>query len=202
MRTGHLGRTGRIWPIGGVLGAAALLAIGWFFFIGPQNDQTGRLQDQADAARLRLSSLQHRLAELRLQNGDLPRYRAQLALDRQALPQTSGLPDFLRELHAAADGRGVAVSGLVVGTAGTVAGSATPVYALPVTLTAVGTTATLNPFLDQLQRVQPRAVLVNTVNTVTNTTAAQAGTVTLTLTMQVFVAPAIGGSTPASATVR
>ena len=48
------------------------------------------------------------------------------------------MPAFLRELHAAAEGRGVSVTGLVVGAAALVSGTATPVYALPVTLTAVG----------------------------------------------------------------
>jgi type IV pilus assembly protein PilO len=186
-------RTDRIWLIGGAVGAAALLAIGWVFLIGPQHGQTGKLKDQADAAQLRLSELEHHLADLRQQNGDLPKYRAQLAVDRQALPRDSGLPDFLRELHAATDGQGSTFNLVAVGAVAKVAGTATPVYSVPLTLNVEGTTATVNRFLDQLQQVQPRAALITGVTTLTGSANGHGA---LTLTLQLFVAPAIGESTP------
>lgn len=187
MRTGH---TDRIWLIGGALGAAVLLAIGWFFLIGPQKDQTGRLRDQADAAQLSLNTLHHRLDQLRQQNGDLPKYRAQLAVNRHALPQDSGMSDFLRELHATTGGGGASFHVLQVGAAVKVAGTATPVYSMPLTLQADGTIVALTRFLDQVQQVQPRAVLIKTANLVTNQqSGSRAAPVSLTLTLDVFVAP-------------
>jgi Tfp pilus assembly protein PilO len=186
------GRPDRLWVIGGVLGAVALLAIGWLFLISPQNAQTSHLNDRAAAAELRLETLQRRLADLRQQSGNLPRYREQLARDRQALPTMAALSDFLRELQAAGDGAGVAVSGVNVG-APTPVTAAKQVFVLPITLTASGTAARLNQLLDQLQRVQPRAVLINNVSTTPEQqNGSLAGTVVLTLALQAFVSPASG----------
>ncbi len=192
MRVTH----GRLWLIGGVLGAVALLAIGWLAVIGPQRARTGSLQDQISAAQLQVTSLRHRLADLRQQNRDLAQYQAQLARDRQALPAASGLSDLLRELHAAGDRSGVVVSSLTVGGPIQATGGSGRAYALPMTLIVVGTSTRLDEFLDQLQRVQPRAVLISTVNAgPAGGGTALDGAVTLTLDLQAFVAPT---TTPAS----
>jgi Tfp pilus assembly protein PilO len=186
----------RIWELGGTLGAIALLAAGWFFFIGPQYDQTNRLNDQGSAAQARVATLQRRLVELRQQNVKLEQFRAQLLRDRQALPAASSLSDFLRELESAGASAGVSVRGLVVGSPTQIIGAATQVNALPITLIAVGTTAQLNTFLDQLQLVQPRAVLIKSVNAVPDgLSVSLAGTVSLTLSMRAFVGPAGGAPT-------
>jgi Tfp pilus assembly protein PilO len=198
MRTRH---ADRLWAIGGAVGAIALLAIGWFFFISPQQGQTRGLLDQTSAADLRVASLQHRLVELRQQKGDLPLHRAELARARQALPTTSGLSDLLRELQDAGGRTGVVVSGVIVGAPAQVTAAATQVYTLPITLTATGGYSDLAWFLRQLQQIQPRAVLIST------TTAAPGvdsdslvGPVSLSLGLEVFVAPPTGpGKAPSDA---
>jgi len=189
---------GRRWEIGGALGAVALLAIGWFFFISPQNGETTRLRDEAAAAEVQLPTLQRRLGELRQQHQDLPKYRAQLARDRKALPTSSGLSDFLRELQAAGDAEGVSVSAVAVGGPSQVSAGGTKVYSLPITLTAVGSAAGLYRFLDQLQQVQPRAVLITSANAATEGQpgGSVAGPATLTLVLQAFVAPNGGAEEP------
>jgi hypothetical protein len=91
-------------------------------------------------------------------------------------------------------------------TAATSAGSGTsatgttggPVYTMGITATVTGSPAALGKFLDQLQHVQPRAVLITQLTEHAGTTAAGApagtgATTSLQLTMQAFVAP----STPA-----
>jgi Tfp pilus assembly protein PilO len=192
MRTG---RADQLWTIGGALGAIALLAIGWLLFISPQKAQTAKLLDREDAAQQRLIVLQHRLTKLRQQNRDLPRYQARLARDRQALPMVSGLSDFLRELQAMGDSTGVTVSGLVVGSPTKATGATAQVFALPLTLTAAGATTGLDQFLDQLQRVQPRAVLITNASTAPAVQGTSfADSVTLTLSLQVFVAAAASAS--------
>ncbi|HVQ89813.1 MAG TPA: type 4a pilus biogenesis protein PilO [Mycobacteriales bacterium] len=184
-------RSDRLWIVGGALVAAILLAAGWFLAIGPQRAQTDTLNGQAATADLRLTSLHQKLVELRDRNARLPEFKAELAKDQHALPTTSGLSDFLRELQAGGDVAGVVVSGVVVGSPQEVTAAAAKMYALPVTLTVAGTTTGLASFLNQLQRVRPRAVLVN------NVIAAPAepnldlsGRVTLTVGVQVFVAAA------------
>ena len=57
----------------------------------------------------------------------------------------------------------------------------------------MGGAGPLDRFLDQLQRVQPRAVLIGSVSAVTDPAGAPTGTATLTLTMQVYLAPSMAG---------
>ncbi|GEM_PF-3080492 len=189
-------RPDRIWVYGGPLAAAILLAVAWFFLIGPQNDEAQNLQDQAAAATARLATIQHHLVELRKENGKLEEYRAQLAHYREALPTTSGLSDFLRELQTAGLTAGVAVDGILVGAPAQVAGVAQPVYSVPVTLITVGSIDKLEAFLDQLQQLQPRAVLINSVNAVPEgQSPSLAGSVSITISLQIFVT---GPATPAT----
>lgn len=70
----------------------------------------------------------------------------------------------------------------------------TKVYALPISATIAGSPAQITAFLTQLQRVQPRAVLISAITLATDQgRAAGSGTTsapaTLQLTMQAFVAP-------------
>jgi Tfp pilus assembly protein PilO len=181
----------RLWAVGGALGAVVLLAVGWFFFVGPQRSETSALREQAIAAQDRVSVLQRRLVELREQKADLPRYEAQLARQRQALPATDGMSDFLRELQAIGELTHVEVSGFIVGAPAQVTGVTGQVYALPIALTAAGTTDALNAFLDQLQRVQPRAVLITNANAsaATEEDGSVTNDQTLALSLKAFVAP-------------
>jgi Tfp pilus assembly protein PilO len=197
MRTGH---AHRFWTLGGALTAAVLLAVGWFFFISPQNARTSALHDEAATANSRAATLQRRLVELRQQNGDLPRYRARLESDRRALPTTSGLADFLRSLQSAGDSTGVSVDVPTVDNPAQVTVAGTQVYALPISLRVTGAATNINRFLDQLQQGQPRAVLIGSTKLTDNDkTGASGGPVSLTLGLQVFVGPATGaGKAPST----
>jgi hypothetical protein len=77
---------------------------------------------------------------------------------------------------------------------GNTATASPQVYALTITADVSGSPAALGKFLDQLQRVQPRAVLITQL-TQRAATSAQSGkavgnSTSLTLSMQAFVAPA------------
>jgi Tfp pilus assembly protein PilO len=184
------GRKDQVWAAGGGLGALLLLAVGWLFLVHPQHEQAGKLREQQADAQVRLTALRHRLGELQRQNGDLAKYQAERDRDRRALPVTPALPDFLRELQAAGTAAGVAVNGFGASSPTKVATAATPTFSVQVTLTAVGTEPKLERFLDQLQRVQPRAVLISTANAVPDhASGSLAGTVTLTLSLQAFFTP-------------
>jgi Tfp pilus assembly protein PilO len=172
----------KIWTAGGVLGAAVLLALGWFFFIGPQYAEAASLDEQVVQAQLRLTTQQKKLAELRQQNEDLPQYQAQLERLRQALPPASASSDFLRGLQAAGERASVTVAGLTIGARAEVPGSGGTMFALPVSLTVEGKVAGLEGFLTEIQQVQGRAALIRS----TNLTADASGT-ELTLNMQIFV---------------
>lgn len=203
----------RLWILGGAVAVVVILAVGWFFVVSPQYDQAGTLNDQAATTGDQVTLLQHRLAELRKQNENMPTYLAQLAEERAALPSTSGLSDLLRELQTAGDASGAAVSGVTVGGVADVSTGGAKLYALPLTLTVTGSVQQLRAFLNQLQQVQPRAVLItsaslSTTDTSTNTSSsapavkASAPPSSLSLSMKAFVAPGASGVvTVPSATV-
>jgi hypothetical protein len=71
--------------------------------------------------------------------------------------------------------------------------AAAPVYNLAITASVSGSAGALDNFLEQLQAVQPRAVLITqiaeTTGAVTSGGTASAGGTSLQLTMQAFVAP-------------
>jgi len=182
-------RADRIWLIGGVAAAAVLVAAGWLFFIGPQRSQADSLRQQSAAGDLNLASLRHKLVDLEQQNANLDQYRAQLIRDRQALPAAPALTDFLRELQSAGDAVGVTVTGLIVGAPTEADAGGTKVISLPITLTLSGSSAQLSRFLDELQRVQPRAVLVTGANAVPDQKSKTlSGAVALNVNLQAYVA--------------
>jgi Tfp pilus assembly protein PilO len=211
----------RLWLVAGGLTAFVMLLVGYFFFISPQRSNTSDVQGQTATVQEQNAQLQARLDALREQNKDLAKYQAELQAAQEALPATSGTSDFLRTLQSLGAATLTNVTELTVGqpidvtpvTAGepttsesTPATSPTPeaaappapaavppgVYALPITATVSGSPNALSKFLDQLQAVQPRAVLISSITMSSGATgASQAGnSYTLQLTMRAFVAPA------------
>ncbi|HWG97787.1 MAG TPA: type 4a pilus biogenesis protein PilO [Pilimelia sp.] len=183
--------TARLWLAGGALAAVLLVVTGWFLLVSPKLADAAGLRTQADDVRMQVDLLNRELATLREQNRDLAGYEAKLAAARQALPHHAALPDLLRQLQAAGEAAGVTVGNLTVGGPAEVNGASTEVIAVPVSLTAVGTGPALERFLDQLQRHQPRAMLIDSVaSSGEGADASLAGRSSLTLGLRVFVAPA------------
>ncbi|GAA2578172.1 hypothetical protein GCM10010399_04920 [Dactylosporangium fulvum] len=180
-------RSDRLWQLGGALCAAAIVAFGWFFFINPKYQEADDIRARVDDAGVQVAVQQQKLAQLRKDNEHLEEYKAQLAADLAALPEADSVSSLLRELQAAGELTGVTVSGVTVGSAVDVKTAGATVHALPVSLSVVGPSGKINPFLDQLQKVQPRAVLISSVNLAPSTTAGDRTNVTINL--QAFYAP-------------
>ncbi len=191
----RIGQLSHRWFLGGALVAVALLLIGWVALINPEHGRAGAVRLQADSTEARLPMLKKRLADLQKENLDSSQYLAQLDRDRQALPSSAGLADFLRELQSAGDSQGVAVTGVLVANVKRVTAGSANYYAVPVTLDAKGVPDALNSFLDQLQQVQPRAVLIT--DATLNTGAEGHQTPSLTLSVQVFISGAGTVAAPA-----
>ena len=208
----------RLWLVAGGLVAFVMLLVGYFFFISPQRSSTSDVNQQTATAQQQNAVLQARLDALREQNKNLNKYKAQLAAAQQALPSTSGTSDFLRTLQSLGAATLTDVTELTVGqpvdvtpvsaaqptvsaaastpaaapTAAAAPVATTPgVYALPITASVTGTATALSKFLDQLQAVQPRAVLISSITMTSGSTGENqpANSYTLQLTMQAFVAP-------------
>jgi type II secretory pathway component PulM len=228
-------QTERLWLIGGGTVAVLLTVIAYFFFISPQRSETADVRAQVADAKTENTVLQHKLAALREQNKSLARYQQDLAAARRALPSASGVSDFVRSLQVLGAQTQTDVASLSVGqpapvaaaapAAATSATSSSPssaapgpaagsaprpsaVYSLAISAQVTGSPADLNRFLDQLQRVQPRAVLITAISETTGTTgsagtggeaARPSGATTLQLTMLAFVTPgAAAGASPAA----
>lgn len=196
MGTGH---ADRLWMIGGAVAAVVLIAVGWFFLISPQNGRTATFTGQTDDAHTKLITLQQRLSQLQKQNEDLAGYQANLRSDQAALPEGADLAAFLRSLQTGDDSRGV-ITGITVGSPLEAAAAGTKVYALPVTVTADGTTTQFGNLLDYLQQVQQRAALIKNVQFAPKESGFLDGTAKLTITMQLFVTSPPSGATPAKTT--
>lgn len=177
-------RPERLWIIGGAFTAAILLVVGYYFVIRPRYQEAEDLRAQAAETTIEVTKLRARIAELDKDNRNLDQYTAQLVKDLDALPASDSVAALLRQVQHAGDLTGVTVSGVSVGGATDVAAPGPlQVHALPISLTAAGPAGRIDPFLDQLQKVQPRALLVGAANLATTE-----GRTSLTLTIQAFYA--------------
>ena len=199
----------QVWVRGGVAVAFGLFAIGWFFVISPQQSQTGDLRTQAASAQTQTSTLQHQLGQLQADNKNLLKYQAELTSAQSALPATAAIPSFLREMQAAGATTEVSVTAISVGAptavtayvkpastttstttaaaTGADAGAARGGYSVSLAVTATGTLGGINAFVAQLQQLQPRAVLVTSMQESPGT----AGAVVLTLDLNAFLNPSV-----------
>lgn len=181
-------RPDRLWTFGALAGAVVLSALAWFLLIGPQRGETVSVEEQTTAAQGQAVVEQRKLAKLNAEFADKDKYTAELATNLQALPPVAATGDLLRELQSAGDRAGVSVTSLSAGGP-TELKSAPGVASVTITISSTGPLEKLQRFLDQVQRVQPRAMLVFNVSFAPNEGG---GPITgsgaqLTLTAQVFV---------------
>ena len=202
--------TARLWVLGGMAIIVLLALGGWFLLIGPKFSEAADVRAQADDTRVQLVALRKKLAGLDEKRAQLPQFTARLRVNRAALPGDSGVPDFLRQLEASGELTGVTVSGFSVAAPAPAVGVAN-VWQLQMTLNAAGEPDDLGRFLDRLQSRQPRAVLVQSANLTSDTTAGTSaesgpsgsptsgdstGETTLSLSLMAFVAPPTGSGAP------
>ena len=212
----------RLWLLGGGVATILITAMAFLLLISPQRSATDRVHSKLSGVQARNAILEQRLAQLRQQNKNLASFERELATARQALPTTSNVSDFLRSLQALGGQTQTEVTALGVSapsaipTAPAATGSSTAaapaapaaggpaapslstaglagVYTLTTTVQVSGSPENLTKFLDQLQNVQPRAVLITQVQESSGASgpaaAAGRGSTTLQLTMAAFVAP-------------
>lgn len=197
----------RVWLGGGALVAVLIAVASWFAVIHPQLSSAASLRTQAAEADAQNSLALVKVATLRNQAKDLGSLTAALTSALEALPPTSGLPAFTRQLSAQAKTSHVTVSGIsigsvnVTGSAGattTAPSNAAPtsaaggLYAIPVTITSSGRLAGELAFLTAIQTVGPRRALVTSTQFAPGSGAKEAsidGSATVTVQLSVFSAP-------------
>lgn len=123
----------KVWLAGSALVALLIVAIAWFFAIGPMRSSTDSLRSQTADTVVQNSQLDAKVAALTRQSSKLPAYRAALARAAADLPSDPDLPTFTRSLTTVARRAQVTISNITVGTvsaptaaAATAASTSTP----------------------------------------------------------------------------
>jgi Tfp pilus assembly protein PilO len=185
----------RVWIGGSVIGAALVAALAWMFVISPELSHASSLNDQTVGAQQQNTLLQIKTNKLRKQSQNLPQLTQQLAQVRAGLPSSSGLTDFTRQVSALATSQDLTLSQVTVGAAKSASGNAAAaggLYAIAVTLITAGEVHHLEAFINNLQYVGNRRVLISSVQLAPSANAktvsiSQAASATIQLA--VFVAP-------------
>jgi Tfp pilus assembly protein PilO len=178
--------------IGGLVVALLLTFLVWQLVITHQQDKTNSVKDDVSTAQQQVVDSTRQLNQLRADSANLGKYQAALAAAQQALPADDGVPAFLLELHNAASAAGVAVVQFTVGQPSVVTGAtvgSSPVYDLNLSLVVTGPIDSLNAFLKQVQAVQPRALLIKSVNESPGSTDSGAS---MNLTLDAFTTSSTG----------
>jgi len=156
-------RPDRLWMLGGLAGIIVIVVAAYLLAIKPINADKNDKQGQVDDQELSLVTLKHQLIDLKAKAKNLPTYTAQLNAKAAALPTSYDVPNYLRALQTSGTAVSVVVSGISVGVPAVVSNT-TDVISVPITLTATGTPANLSKFLNRLQNVQTRAVVIRSIN--------------------------------------
>jgi Tfp pilus assembly protein PilO len=156
-------RGDQIWLVGGLLTIVALVAASWFLVISPKFAQAAGVRADTDTANLQLIQLKKDLAKLAEQEKQRATFEANLRSRKIALPTSYNIPALLRQVQDSGAAVNVEVSGFSVANPAKSAKVPTAVE-LPINLTAEGTAADLSRFVNRLQNVQTRAVLVTSVS--------------------------------------
>lgn len=153
----------RIWLVGGLLTIVALVAASWFLVISPKFAQADGVRADVDTANMQLVQLRRDLATLADQEKQRATFEANLRSRRTALPTSYNVPAFLRQVQDSGAAVNVEISGFSVATPARSKKIPSAVE-LPITLTAKGSAADISNFINRLQNVQTRAVLLTSVN--------------------------------------
>ncbi|SOD74778.1 Tfp pilus assembly protein PilO [Jatrophihabitans sp. GAS493] len=193
----------------GVLGGVLLLMLGYFFLISPQNGDTASLNSQKESVTRTNQRLQEQINVLKMDSSKLDEFKAQLETEEQALPTSAELTTFVRNIVSSASSAPVNLTSMTVGspvsnatvgaavatgttssTGTTAAAPAAGLYSIPIGVTTVGSADQLQAFLAQLQKIQPRATLINQTDLQAGTDAKSINSQSIMkLSVSVFVSP-------------
>ncbi len=108
-------RADRTWIAGGVAVAVALVAASWFLLISPKLDDADTVRANAAAAADQNDALQAKVNKLRVESASLPKLAKELDTLQVALPPTSSLDAFTRQITQQAADAKVTVTSIVIG---------------------------------------------------------------------------------------
>jgi hypothetical protein len=105
----------RLWALAGIAGTAAVLALGWFLFVGPQLDAATSASDDYDSMTAQNAALQTRIDFLKTQEAKLPELQKELDAKRTELPVRPEVETFAATLQTIGERDLVSISTYTVG---------------------------------------------------------------------------------------
>lgn len=168
-------------------GAALLLAVIWYMALfRPESHHLSSAHAARAAAEAKVQSLDAQVAQLKALEKQIPQDTATLAVLKSAVPDTPDLPAALGQLHNAATGSGVQLSGVspsAPATSGSSGSQQSGPPSINLSMTATGSYHQLTSFMIQLDHMA-RTVVLNTVNISAGSNSA----LTANFTAQIFYA--------------
>jgi hypothetical protein len=176
-----------------------LVAAAWLLVIAPQRSAVETLRSDTEAVELSNATLAATTAKLRQEAKGRGALADTLRAALAGLPPEDDLSEFQRQLTRQAKGRGVNLTGIVVGSA-TEPGTVTPaaggtavaaptVRAIPVTVVSTGTALQQLFFLRDIQELGPRHALVTSTSLVPLGEGTIDTATTMTVQLTVFSSP-------------
>lgn len=215
----------RLWLAGGAVAGVVISALAWFLVVSPELSNASSLDEQTLASQTQNVALQAKIHRLQADNANMDALVTSLQQARTALPVSTGLADFTRQLSSYARQNRVTISGITAGdpaaltsaapaaapasapaangktpatapAAGAAASPAGQMYALPLTVVVKGSAANDLRFLAAVQGPGRRAALVSGTQ-LTGDTTKRGGAMQLTIQLQLFAAPQAPGAVDA-----
>ncbi len=164
----------RQWSVFTAIAVLAVLAVGWFLLVKPQNSKVTSLKSQAASQQASNQLLVSQIATLQSEEKQLPQQQQALQKFATQVPTDASEPMIIRQLSAAAAGSGVDLVSITPGAPTAVAATATAVggsaltpaastgstlVQLPISLGITGTFPNVESFFQSLEKL-PRALLV------------------------------------------
>ncbi len=166
----------RLWIGGAAFAALLIAAVGWLFVISPELSSASSLRTEASDSDWQNTMLQSKVNKLAQESKNVGALTSALSAAIAALPTSSGLSGFTRQLTSQATAYHVEIQSIAVGSVSVVTadGTATAtdatsttaagqLYAVPVTVVSTGSLAHQVAFLHAIQAIGPRRALVSSV---------------------------------------
>lgn len=156
-------RSDRLWLLGGIFAIVAIVAAAYLLAIKPVYTKKSEFQTATDDSKITQISLRKQLAKLDNDYQNRAAHTADMTAMQGHLPSNYDMPNLVRALHISDKGTGVYVSAISVGAPEKV-DTVSAVVGVPITLTVAGNPANMSKFLNRIQAVNSRAVLINSIN--------------------------------------
>lgn len=169
-----------------IVGVIVILA-GWFLMVfRPNQQEVSDLRDEIEATQEEIVALEAQLLRLQALRDRAPELREEAARFSLALPTSPRVPDFILQVQEAANQAQVDFLTITPSLPAPFEGGTSGLQAVGVSISTTGSYFTLQDFIHRLERLD-RAVRVNSFSL---SAPGEGGTMSTSLSMQMFSAPA------------